>query len=66
MEHIPRARPRSCLESCICFLCYECFRVTYMHRGYTIISILQEEKGNSWLSCCSDFAAIVCILFVYS
>ena len=42
------------------FLYYTCMYI-YMHRNTQ--SILQEEKGNCWLCCCSDFAAIVCILF---
>ena len=64
MEHIPHARPRNCMlvESCLYFL-YVCYLYIYMHRGYTIISILQEEKESCWLCCCSDFAAIVCTLF---
>ena len=67
MEHIPRAQPRSCmlLDSCLYVLSMNMlvFTVTCsMHRGYT--NIIFNFAGKEGLYCCSDFAAIVCILFI--
>ena len=68
MEPIPRVQPRSCmlLDSCLYVLSMNMFVFTvtfsyntYMHRGYT--TIIAEKEG---LCCLSDFAAIVCILFL--
>ena len=69
MEHIPRAQPRGCilLDSCLYVLSMNMFVYTvtrsyiYMHRRYTNNNFQFCRKEG--LYCCSDFAAIVCILF---
>ena len=73
MEHIPRAQPCSCMLLECCLYMYVCLRtcmlvicIMYTHMGYTIInseSCRKRKEINYWLCCCSDFAAIVCILF---
>ena len=73
MEHIPRAQPRSCLYALS--LCLQlpvpdtrsilqekkssAVVVISTARGYTI-----NFAGKAELCCYSDFAAIVCILFI--
>ena len=74
MEHIPRAQPRSCLYALSqCFIQLpvpdtrsilqekksSAVVVISTARGYTI-----NLAGKAELCCYSDFAAIVCILFI--
>ena len=72
MKHIPRAQPRNCmlLDSCLCIV-HEHVRVySYLqlylhaqriHRRLLIFNFAGKEE----LCCCSNSAAIVCILFIH-
>ena len=76
MEHIPHAQPRSCmlLDSCLYVLSMNMFvyTVTCTISTTVAISTCTEDTrtsifnfaGKEGLYCCSDFAAIVCILVI--
>ena len=70
MEHIPRAQPRS-----QCMLLDSCLYVLSMNMFVFQLPVACTEDtrtlffnfaGKEGLYCCSDFAAIVCILFLLS